>query len=350
MLRLCLSRGARLAGPGEFTRRAFLNGRIDLSQAEAVMAVISAQGEQAHQAAVRQLSGGTAAFVRRAADELYGIQAAAAACIDYPEEISEEEAASDLLPRTRALRERLEAACDERAAGLLQHGLRVALCGRPNVGKSSLLNALLGEDRAIVTDIPGTTRDTVSGSMALGGAVIHLTDTAGLRETADPVEAIGVRRAERALEEADFVLAVLDASAPLTEEDRAMLAQAEKKPHAIVLNKGDLPRKLEEISGNGAAVLTVSAKAPDSLAPLKELLREQAAVSDRTALSQPRHVDAARRAAAHLAQAEGTLRQGPIDLAAIDLQAAQLALGEITGDQVSERLLDEVFSSFCVGK
>ena len=172
VLSLCLSSGARLAQPGEFTRRAFLNGRIDLSQAEAVMDLIAAQGEQSRKAAMRQLTGGASSFIRKAADELYAIQAGVAACIDYPEEISEEEAASDLAPRIAHLAKTLTDACDERAARLLQSGLRVALCGQPNVGKSSLLNALLGEEKAIVTAIPGTTRDLVEGTLMLSGSVI----------------------------------------------------------------------------------------------------------------------------------------------------------------------------------
>ncbi len=223
VLALCLSSGARLAQPGEFTRRAFLNGRIDLSQAEAVMDLIAAQGEQSRKAAMRQLTGGASSFIRKAADELYAIQAGVAACIDYPEEISEEEAASDLAPRIAHLAKTLTDACDERAARLLQSGLRVALCGQPNVGKSSLLNALLGEEKAIVTAIPGTTRDLVEGTLMLSGSVIHLTDTAGLHDTDDPVERIGVDRARRALADADVVLLVLDMSRPLSAEDESLL-------------------------------------------------------------------------------------------------------------------------------
>ena len=246
VLELCLSAGARLAEPGEFTRRAFLNGRIDLSQAEAVMAMIASTGEQSRRAAMRQLEGGAGQFIREAQETLYTLQAGAAACIDYPEEITEEEAAADLAPQLCRLAERLESACDERAARLVTDGLRVALVGRPNVGKSSLLNALLGEERAIVTAIPGTTRDTVEGSLSLGGATIRLTDTAGLRETADPVEAIGVERSGRAMREADLVLCVLDASAPLTEEDRAILNTLEPDKAVLVLNKCDRPALLEE--------------------------------------------------------------------------------------------------------
>ena len=351
VLALCLQNGARLAEPGEFTRRAFLNGRIDLSQAEAVMGLISAQGEQARRAALRQLEGGASSFIRQAAEELYDLQAGIAACIDFPEEISEEEAAVNLRPRMLALADTLDNACDERAARIVSSGLNVALCGRPNVGKSSLLNALLGEERAIVTDVPGTTRDMVTGDMTLGGSVIHLTDTAGQHDTDDPVERLGVERARRAAAQADVVLAVMDGSAAPTEDDMALLAQLKGMNAALILNKSDLPARLspEEAAAllPGAKVLSLSARDPASLHPLRTFLAEQAAVSDHMTLTQPRHLEAARRAASHLRQAaEADL----LDLAAIDLQSAKAALGEITGDQVEERLLDRVFNQFCVGK
>ena len=351
VLALCLRCGARLAAPGEFTRRAFLNGRIDLSQAEAVMGLISAQGEQARRAALRQLEGGASSFIRQAAEELYDLQAGIAACIDFPEEISEEEAASGLRPRMLALAGTLERACDERAARIVSSGLNVALCGRPNVGKSSLLNALLGEERAIVTDVPGTTRDMVTGDITLGGSVIHLTDTAGQHDTEDPVERLGVERARRAAAASDVVLAVLDASVPPAADDLALLGQLRGDNTALLLNKADLPARLtpEDAAAllPGATVLSLSAHDPATLQPLRAYLAAQAAVSDALTLTQPRHLEAARRAASHLRQAaEADL----MDMAAIDLLSAQSALGEITGDQVEERLLDRVFSQFCVGK
>lgn len=354
VLSLCLRHGARLADPGEFTRRAFLNGRIDLSQAEAVMELIASQGDKAHQAAMHQLQGGASAFIRQAADELYGIQAGAAACIDYPEEISDEEAAGDLIPRVTKLAAALDSACDERAARILRAGLNAALCGRPNVGKSSLLNALTGEDRAIVTAIPGTTRDIVSGEMVLDGCVIHLTDTAGLRDTEDVVEQIGVERARKAVAQADVILLVLDMSQPLSEEDQALLPHLDPSRTAILLNKSDLPPVLTAADAAallpGAQVVTLSAHEPSSLQPVKDFLRAQAAVADNLTLTQPRHLEAARRAARHLRDAAVTMETATIDLATVDLQSAQLALAEITGDQVEEKLLDKVFSEFCVGK
>lgn len=355
VLNCCLHAGARLAEPGEFTRRAFLNGRMDLSEAEAVMSLIAARGEQAHRAAMRQLQGGASSFIRQAADELYTIAAGIAACVDYPEEITEEEATEGLSPKLKTLADKLDAACSERSARLLTQGLQVVLCGRPNVGKSSLLNAILGEDRAIVTPIPGTTRDVVTGDMLLGGCQIHLTDTAGLRDTDDPVERLGVARSGKAMAEADVVLVVLDHASPLTEADKTLLQEQNRDNTLVIVNKTDLPpvwdvADIAALCPKGK-VLTLAAALPDTLQPLKEELRRRATVSDQLALTQPRHMDAARRAAGFLRQAAATVDAGlPVDLTTVDMTAAQCALGEITGDQVDEKLLDAVFSQFCVGK
>ena len=354
VLEACISAGARLAGAGEFTRRAFENGRIDLSQAEAVMSLISARGAQEHAAAVRQLDGSAGRLIREASGRLYRLQAGIAACVDYPEEVSEEEGTEMLLPGLRELIGFLRGKMDERGARLIEDGLHVALIGRPNVGKSSLLNALLGEERAIVTAIPGTTRDLVEGEIYLNGVRVVLTDTAGLRPTEDPVEKIGVARSERAMEGADRVALVLDASEPFTPEDENLLARL-GGDGVILLNKSDLPEKisLSRIRENcpDRPVFRLSAMHPDSLEPFLQWLRETVAVSDRLALTKSRHLNAARRAVEHLESALAGLEAGmPVDLASVDLQAAQEALGEITGDQVSEKLLDAVFAGFCVGK
>ncbi|MBQ9252000.1 MAG: tRNA uridine-5-carboxymethylaminomethyl(34) synthesis GTPase MnmE [Clostridia bacterium] len=366
-LELCLNQGARMAAPGEFTRRAFLNGRIDLSRAEAVMSLIAARGEQEHRAAIREMEGGVTAFVRGAADKLYEIQAGLAACVDYPEEISEEEGAAEMIPRLESLIALLEESIQERGSRLLHQGLRVALIGRPNVGKSSLLNALLGEEKAIVTPIPGTTRDLVQGEMTLGGVRVQITDTAGVRETQDEVEKIGVERSRRAMAEADVTLLALDGSQPLQKEDQDLIVALPEQA-AILINKQDLPQQIalpeqadilpnkqdqpqqNTLLETGHRLIPCSAKNPETLRPVKDYLREFTALSDQMAVTQPRHLDALKRAVGFLREALETVQTLPPDLAATDLQAAQQALGEITGDQVDEKLLDKVFSSFCVGK
>jgi len=352
-LSVCLKQGARLAEAGEFTRRAFLNGRIDLSQAEAVMDLISSKGEQERKAAIRQLNGGAASFVRTFSDQLYLLQAGLAACIDYPEEISEEEGANALRDGLESLTRQLEDAIDEHSSRLIHQGLRVALIGRPNVGKSSLLNALLGEERAIVTDVPGTTRDTIQGEMMLNGFRVILTDTAGIHETNDPVEKIGVERSEKTMSEADVSLLLIDASVPMDESDHDLLIRF-NRAGAVVLNKSDLPPLITEDDIRSirpdAELLTVSAMHKDSLKTITGYLSRFVRISDRVTLTQPRHLEAARRAVSHLKDALKTIDTYSPDVCATDLQAAQAALSEITGDNADEKLLDTVFSTFCVGK
>ena len=344
-----------LMAPGEFTYRAFLNGRIDLAQAEGVMRMIRAGSERAMRSAVRQMEGGVSAFVRTAREEITSLLAAMAAAIDFPDEVEETQTALEVTASCKAIAARLEAACDARAGRIEDEGLRVVLCGRPNAGKSSLLNALLGGERAIVTDIPGTTRDTLTEAMQIGGVRVLLTDTAGLRETGDAVERIGVERAKKALSEADVRALVLDGASPLTEEDKAALFGL--APQLIILSKGDLAPVLttDEVRAAFGDVPTVAVCAPrgEGMEALKEALAafvpEDGAES--SALSQARHVEAARRACAALSDAVAALSDGmPLDVAAVDLSAALDALGEITGETMSEKVIDEVFAKFCVGK
>ena len=353
VLETCLKYGARLADPGEFTKHAFLNGRIDLSRAEAVMEMISARGEQEYRDAVRQMEGGTADFIRTASDELYGLQAGLAACIDYPEEISDEEGTKALIPGLEKLISSLEEAMDERSARLIHDGIQVTLYGTPNAGKSSLLNALLGQDKAIVTDIPGTTRDTVEGEIMIDGIRVHFTDTAGLRETEDPIEKIGVERSEQAVRNADMTLLVLDGSRKLTDEEKERIRNITDRC-TVLINKSDIEQVTEENDIKAvnpeAVCLTVSALDSSTLKPLKERLKEQTRISDRMAISQPRHIDAVRRGVFSLKSALATLGSLTPDMASTDLQAAQSALAEVTGDQADEKLLDRIFSNFCVGK
>ena len=234
-----LSLGARAAEPGEFTYRAFMNGRVDLSEAEAVMGLIGARSQAARRASIRQLRGGVSAPIGRMREELTGLLAKIEAATDFPDEIDEDVTAKDVREGASRIRNELSRAADGRRARIVRDGASVVLCGRPNVGKSSLMNALLSADRAIVTDIPGTTRDVLTESFEIGGVRYQLSDTAGIRETADAIEKIGVTRARDALRDADCVLLVLDSSAPLTPSDQSMLAAHDER-YLTILNKSDL--------------------------------------------------------------------------------------------------------------
>lgn len=341
--------GARPAGPGEFTRRAFLNGRVDLSRAEAVMALISAEGGRAARAALRQLEGGVSGFVRSAQEDLIALLSGGLAAIDYPEEITLEEAASDLEAGARRLADKLEAACDERGARIADQGLEAVLCGRPNVGKSSLLNALARQERAIVTDIPGTTRDIIRADVMIEGLRVHFADTAGLREGADAIERIGVDRARQAIAGADVVLAVFNASLPLDNEDRQLLEDTKDAPRIVVLNQCDKEMALNPADFDDPVV--VSAQTGAGLRELEKRVAAYGAGAGESALTQQRHMILAREAAASLrAAADACARGEAVDLAVIDLQEALASLGRITGEQVDDKLIDEIFERFCVGK
>lgn len=357
ILKAVLAAGAVPAEPGEFTRRAFENGRIDLSQAEAVMQLISASGQQAAGAALRQLQGGTLRFVKEAQQQLIALMAGVTAAIDYPEEIEEGEAVGEIAPELLALSGKLLAACDERGAKVLKEGLQVVICGKPNAGKSSLLNALLLEDRAIVTDIPGTTRDLVEGSILIDGIQVHLKDTAGIRDSAETVERIGVQRAREAIKSADLRLMVLDMGQEPDGEDEAILQLIQGRDNLYVFNKSDLPEHPgfkgwlagQDIPAQDS--LTLSTLAGTGLDLLRQRLRAAAGNPGENALSLARHMALARQAAEALQRAAQAMEEGlPLDLCAVDLNEALAALGQITGDNISESLLDEVFSAFCVGK
>lgn len=355
ILYLLLEAGARMAKPGEFTCRAFLNGRIDLTQAEAVMRMIRAGSDRAISSAIRQMEGGVSGFVREARERIVALLSEIAASIDFPDEVEEIQTAQQISCACCAIRDHLLASCDVRAGRIEDEGLRVVLCGRPNAGKSSLLNALIGGERAIVTDIPGTTRDTLTESIQIDGVRVLLTDTAGLRETGDAVERIGVERARKALDEADVRVLVLDGSCPVEDEDReALLGLA---PHIVVLSKGDLPNVVSACEAQDefpdARIVSVCAPKGEGLAELRDAFKKFMPVegAESSMLSQARHVQAARRACDSLGDAVRAIDEGmPLDLCAVDLSAALDALGEITGETMNELVIDEVFARFCVGK
>ena len=355
ILLLLLRAGARMAAPGEFTQRAFVNGRIDLAQAEGVMRMIRAGSDRAMRAAIRQLEGGVSSFVRAAREEITALSSELAAAIDFPDDVEETQTAQDIAARCGAIRARLLRACDPSAGRIEEEGLRVALGGRPNAGKSSLLNALIGGDRAIVTDIPGTTRDTLTEAVQMHGLRVLLTDTAGLRETGDAVERIGVARAQKALDEADVRVLVLDSSREAGEEDWAALGGL--SPQIVALSKGDLPACVTAQDAlarfPGAKVIPVCAVTGEGLDALCAAIVSfaPADAEETSTLSQARHVQAAQRACASLADAQAAIAQGmPLDVCAVDLAEALDALGEITGETMSEQVIDQVFARFCVGK
>ena len=370
ILRSALRAGARLAEPGEFTQRAFLNGRIDLAQAEAVADVIRARTEAAQRMARRQLDGALSLAVRLLRDELIGILAAIEVTIDFSDEIGELEY-PPLLARISASRQAVEDLLGTADRGrILREGLCVALIGRPNVGKSSLFNALLRENRAIVTEMPGTTRDRLEESANIAGAPLVLIDVAGLRETDDVVERVGVERAEAALLESDIVLFVLDAAEGLTDGDRVVAKRLRAIPPErilTVLNKRDAvsgaaltacEREARDLL-ESRAVTAVSALTAIGLPELEQCLlslalggNTQTALSAETVVvSSVRHREALDSARASLIEAERTAQQQlPGDFIAIDTRGALDALGLITGETVTDDIVHRIFRDFCVGK
>jgi tRNA modification GTPase len=367
ILEVALAAGARAAQPGEMTLRAFLNGRVDLAQAEAVMALINAETDAGHRLALRQLQGELSAEVasarRQALEALIRIEAS----IDFPEDEvppPDPTELAALLTGAQAGVERLLASADR--GRVLREGLRVALVGRPNVGKSSLLNALLRTERAIVTPVAGTTRDTVEEKALIGGLAVQLVDTAGLTPSDDPVERIGVERSRAAAQAADLLLLVLDGSEPLTPLDATVatelrtLGQADtSRPAILVLNKADLPHQLSDEAAQAlwpdAPLVATSTVTGSGLAALEGEIAALAlggtAQAGDALVSSARHKDALRRGVEHLQAAQATLANGlPLDFVAIDLRAALEALGEITGETATADLLDRIFAEFCIGK
>ncbi|MFZ5917707.1 MAG: tRNA uridine-5-carboxymethylaminomethyl(34) synthesis GTPase MnmE [Chloroflexota bacterium] len=356
VLALCLRGGARLAGPGEFTLRAFLNGRIDLAQAEAVLGVVQARTEAGLRLAVDQLGGRLSEEIRRARAGLVDVLAWLEAAIDFAsDEIPERDVGPDLRTAQEGL-ERLLAGADR---GIItRHGLRTAIVGRPNVGKSSLLNALLRASRAIVAPVPGTTRDTLEETLNLQGVPLVLVDTAGIRAASDdPVERLGIARSRAALTGADLALLVVDGSEPLTAADRDIAALVGDKTALVVLNKSDLPAATDARHLlPHRPHLRLSALTGEGLDALEEAIVEtvfagQAIASDAVLVSSPRHKEALHRALDGVAAARETLARGlPADFVSIDVTAAVDALGEITGETAHEDMLAAIFSRFCIGK
>ena len=362
VLQLVLRMGARLAEPGEFTKRAFLNGRIDLSQAEAVMDLIRAKTDKSMQLAMRQLDGQLSHLIQNLRQEILNTLAQVEVNIDYPEYDDVEEMTLQLLrEKTQQVLQGIRALLNTASQGkILRDGLKTAIVGRPNVGKSSLLNVLLREEKAIVTDIAGTTRDTIEEYVNVRGVPLQLIDTAGIRETDDVVEKIGVERSRKALKEADFVLLLLNQSETLQEEDIRLLETTKGMKRIILFNKTDLPSKLskEDIAlyANEEEIVTTSMLNKEGIDQLEEKIagyffQGQMNERDATYLSNTRHIALLEKAEQALVEVQnGIEMEMPVDLIQIDFTRAWDLLGEITGDSVQDELLTQLFSQFCLGK
>jgi tRNA modification GTPase len=378
ILRLVLAQGARMANAGEFTLRAFLNGRLDLAQAEAVMDLISAQTEMGHRLAMQQLQGRISEQVQEARHNLLGVIARIEASIDFPEEDVPTPQPEELAPLILAAQSKVQQLLAGSEQGqLYKQGLRTAIIGRPNVGKSSLLNALLRSERAIVTPFAGTTRDTVEEVANLRGLPLHLIDTAGITPTSDPIEQIGVERSRAAAETADLALLVFDGSEPLNEQDRRVSDEVwsmgfggkqdgidqdfpRRRPIIIVINKTDSRQQVEveqlkQMWGDAPFAYT-SARTGAGMAELEEAIVHLALAGDTVQsegalVTSSRHMESLRQAAAHIEASLMPLQQRlPLDFVSIDLRAAYDALGEVTGETASDDLLERIFSEFCIGK
>ncbi len=378
ILRTVLARGARMAHPGEFTLRAFLNGRLDLAQAEAVMDLIGAETEAGQRLAMQQLRGRLSEQVQEARNSVLNVIARIEASIDFPEEDVPTPQAEELRPLIALAQRQVDALLAGADQGrLYRQGVRTAIIGRPNVGKSSLLNALLRTERAIVTPIAGTTRDTVEEMVNLHGIPLHLIDTAGITPTDDPVEQVGVQRSRAAAESADVVLVVFDGSEALVEQDRRVSAELQalgfgassisaeasyrpRRPVIIVVNKADRPQSLADTELGriwpDAAIIRTSTLTGEGLSELENAIAELVLAgnvvhSESVLVTSARHQEALRRTAEHLQASLVSLEQAlPLDFVSIDLRVAYNALGEVTGETASEDLLDKIFSEFCIGK
>jgi tRNA modification GTPase len=357
VLELAIAQGARPAMPGEFTLRAFLNGRLDLAQAEAVLDIIRAKTERSTCVALEQLRGGLSEKLHAIAETLRNVTAHIEAYLDFPEEeiepMTEAQIRAQILGAVQEL-QKLSGTYHE--GRLLREGLSVAIVGRPNVGKSSLLNRLLEKDRAIVTEVPGTTRDVIEDYLSINGLPIRILDTAGIRASKDMVEEEGIRRTLKAIEEADLVLCVFDIGEPLQEEDRKILQVLGDKKAIFVLNKADLPARLNITElPEGYTTVKVSAKTGKAMEQLKEAIYNQVigetSRTETVVLTNARHKRAIDGAIASLKEAiECFQREEPLEFVAMQLRDALSCIGEITGETTPEDILERIFSEFCIGK
>ena len=356
---LALSQGARQAEPGEFTKRAFLNGKMDLSQAEAVLDLIRARTDKATELALTQSGGELSKWVHDLREELLDIMVQVEAAIDFPEEEIELLKRQDVIRKIDCLRSKIGDIIGTYAWGrLFREGARVCICGRPNVGKSSLLNALLGEERVIVAPVPGTTRDVIEEAISLDGLPVVLWDTAGIRETDDQVERMGVNLSRQYLEKADAIIIVLDGSTRLTEADHNLLRDVSTKKILIAVNKRDLPQaiSIDDLSqfSRSSIITCVSAKSGEGIGDLKKKLRDLVVGSPMEpaiVVTNLRHKNALARGEAALGNAVTALGEGyAAEFVGVELNETRDALGEIIGTVTNDDILERIFKDFCIGK
>jgi len=363
LLAALLHAGARLARPGEFTLRAFLNGRIDLAQAEAVADLIHAETAAAHELAISQLAGELSRRLAEVSERVTDALAEVEARVDFAEDVGGVEVPPHVVAAVAAAEQALDVLLAGASyARAVREGVRVPIVGRPNAGKSSLFNALLGEERAIVTAVPGTTRDRVSEAIEVAGVRVTLSDTAGLRESEEPVEAIGIARAREALEQCPLALWVVDGASPLAPEDRWIAERLRTKRVLVALNKCDLPARTHGaevtalLDGEPLRVVAVSAAHGEGLEELRAALADLLGAAEphggpAAALGNLRHAEALERARAALVRARAAAGEGaPGEIVALELREGLGAIGEVTGRTVGEDLLDRIFSRFCIGK
>ncbi|MBB1062525.1 tRNA uridine-5-carboxymethylaminomethyl(34) synthesis GTPase MnmE [Limosilactobacillus fastidiosus] len=363
ILQLVLSYGARMAEPGEFTKRAFLNGRLDLSQSEAVMDLIWAKTDKSMKVALNQLDGNLSHLIRKLRKDILDVLAQVEVNIDYPEYDAVEEMTTKMLKeKATEIRQRIEALLKTAKQGkVLREGLATAIIGRPNVGKSSLLNSLLHEDKAIVTNVAGTTRDVIEEYVNVNGVPLKLIDTAGIHDTKDRVEKIGVERSRKALDAADLILLLIDNSEELTAEDRELLEVTKDKQRIVILNKTDLPNKvdrdeLKKLVGDDKLIETsiVKNEGMNQLGEtISKMFFEEGIENNQSSVmvTNARHIGLLHQADDSLGDVLKGIAAGmPVDLVQIDMTRSWELLGEITGDSYQDELLDQLFSQFCLGK
>ena len=355
ILELVLVNGARLAEPGEFTKRAFLNGRIDLTEAEGIMDLINSKTDKAREMALNQVSGDVSNLIRDLRNDLAGIISNIEVNIDYPEYEDTPVMTNNKVKNSlNSLEKKINNILEKSNEGeIIKNGIKTVIAGKPNVGKSSLLNRLLGEDRAIVTDVQGTTRDSIEASLVIDNIVLNLIDTAGIRDTSDTVESIGVSKSLSLIDQADLVLFVLNYNEEMTADERMILEKIRDKNHIIIVNKTDLEKKLDTSELDNP--IYISIKDDKNIDEIKDRIKElfnleKIETGDLTYLTSARSKAILRQVLDSVSDVREGIDNYPIDIVEIDLKKIWNLLGDIIGENYSEELLDELFSRFCVGK